>query len=148
MAEHVRVDGVVLPGVEVVEVGHLGRSEGEVEDLEVLGLALPTLGLDRDRVTFLDGPAQQHLTRRPTHLLGDPGHDRVVQQTVAPAERAPPLGDDSMLAVEGDRRRPNEIGVPFDLVDLGRHSGLRDDPAQVLGLEVRHPDRPSLARRP
>ncbi len=40
-----------------------------------------------------------------------------------------------------------DVGVELDLVDRGHHLGLRHQPPEVVGLEVRHPDGAGKAGR-
>src|SRR6185436_9727188 len=60
-------------------------------------------------------------------------------------ERAPRLGDDAAILVLAPQAGLLEARVELDLVDGGGHARLVDDPAQMVGLEVRDADRPDEA---
>ena len=67
--------------------------------------------------------------------------DHVVVEDRALGDRRPCL-DEGAVAQRGlAGRLVGEVGVHLDLVDGGHDAGLGDDPVQVLGLEVRDPDR-------
>jgi hypothetical protein len=68
--------------------------------------------------------------------LGDRGDHRVGEQLTAPGQRAPRLGDDPVLGMEGAQLLLLQQRVELDLVDRRRDAGLVDDPPQVLDAEV------------
>src|ERR1051326_4902719 len=81
--------------VEGVELGQVMLGQREVEDLGVLGDALPVGRFRDDREPALDRPAQQHLGRRAPEGLRDPA-DRGVTQVAASPEGAVGLQRDPL----------------------------------------------------
>ena len=57
-------------------------------------------------------------------------------------DRRPGLGGDLVLGVERPQLVLGQVGVHLDLVDRRDDGGLLVQPAQVVGLEVGHADRP------
>ncbi len=122
--------------------GQLGRAELEAEDVEVRALPVGVRGLgDRDRPE-LGVPAQHHLAGRHRERLGDRQDSGVVQQLGTASERAPALGENALLGVEGAQFVLREQRVQLDLVDGRQDPGLLLQPLDVTGREVRDADRP------
>ena len=65
---------------------------------------------------------------------------RIVQQPAA-AERAPAFDADVVPGMKVALVALLEARMEFDLVDHGGHSGLADDPFQVVLVEIRYADR-------
>ena len=127
----------VEPGdpVEVVLV------ELEVEDVEVAAEPLRRRRLGDRCGTDLGVPPEHHLSRRLAVPVADLGEHGVVEQVGAAADRRPALRDDVVALVGGTLLDLREVGVQLDLVDGGRHAGLRDEAGEVLGEEVGDADR-------
>jgi MmyB-like transcription regulator ligand binding domain len=99
--------------------------------------------------SFLQVPAEHHLSRGLAVARGDRGDDRVVEgagpdPAVAgdAADRRPGLGADAVDGVRGLHGRLGEVRVHLDLVDRGDHRRLRQQHFQVPGHEVADADRP------
>ncbi len=73
-----------------------------------------------DDEVVLQVPAQDHLGRRTPDLLGDVGDQRVADVVIA-AQRAPGLGEDAVLVVEGAQVRAGVAGMHLDLVHRRNH---------------------------
>ena len=85
-------------------------------------------------------PPQDDLSRGLGDLLGYLGDGGVFQHP-ALRYRRPRLGDDAVILAVLAYRLVGEVGVHFDLVYSRHGIGLGGKPVQVVGLEVRHPDR-------
>ncbi len=86
-------------------------------------------------------PAQHHLGRGAAVLGGDGQQGGLGQQVLALAQRAPRLGGDAVLGVQGAQLGLREVGVQLDLVERRLHLGLLEQQLQVRHPEVRDADR-------
>src|SRR6185312_12868843 len=142
--ERARVGADALAPVERVDRPHLISGELEVEHVEVLADSLRRDRLRDHDVAELQVPANHDLPRAAPVTLGDL-YDRGLVEHLSLGERAPRLGHDSQLVVFAAQPHLLEVRVQLDLVDRRRLAGLLDQAAQMLGLEVRDPDRADQA---
>ena len=73
--------------------------------------------------------------------------DGVLEQLAAGGQRAPGLGDDAVLGVEGAQLALLQVRVQLDLVEGRQLAGLVEQPLQVRGLEVADPGGADAALR-
>ena len=91
-----------VEAVQLVDLGHLVIRQGEVIDIQVL---LNAGGVDRlgdEGDPTLEVPAQDYLGGRLAMGLSNSGQNWIVED-LAPAEGAPGLGDDLVVAVKLDQ---------------------------------------------
>jgi hypothetical protein len=86
-------------------------------------------------------PANDDLRSSPPMLRGDLDDHRLAEQTAAP-ERTPGFRSDPSPDMELPERPLLKARMKLDLIDCGRNASLSDDSLDVLGIEIRNPDRP------
>ena len=83
-------------------------------------------------------PRQHNLRGGYAVALRNLSQHGVLQQVTTVTQRAPRLGRDAVLGVNGAQCLLREIGVQLNLVDNRNHAGLLDNLAQLLLGEVRN----------
>ena len=114
----------------------------EVEDLGVLGDALPMRRLRDDRDAPLDAPAQQHLADAPV-ATRDP-RDGVAGEVTAGSEWAVGLQRDLVFAARLEESLAVLVRTELHLIHDGRDRRSRQQLPQVVDAEVGDPDRPRI----
>src|SRR5699024_5653935 len=126
-----RVPGRLLAEVEGGQQGAVLVVQLDALQARVRPLALRVLRLRDHHDVLVDRPAQRDLRGGDAVLAGDAPEGELVAEPLATAQRAPGLGDDAVLAVEGDGLRPRQRGGELDLVDLGGHARSEEHTSEL-----------------